>query len=80
MNLIVPLFVEALTPDNSVEQWRLLFLIHAGMLASASIVFCFFGSGQPASWTRNQIPQGAHDRDDVMKLSPSVGDANDSDE
>uniref|UniRef100_A0A914X275 Major facilitator superfamily (MFS) profile domain-containing protein n=1 Tax=Plectus sambesii TaxID=2011161 RepID=A0A914X275_9BILA len=72
--LIVPLVVEALTPENSVEQWRLLFFVHAGMLAFASVLFCFFGSGQPAIWAQNQTVQGDHEQDGVMKLPPPFGD------
>lgn len=49
--LIVPLVVDLLTEENTVEEWRVVFLIHAGILLWANAVFCFFGSAKPAPWT-----------------------------
>jgi len=48
--LTVPFFVYALTPDNTANQWRWVFVANAGLLFAATVVFSILGSGMPADF------------------------------
>ncbi|CAI4225561.1 unnamed protein product [Auanema sp. JU1783] len=54
---IEPLLVYLLCPDNTLIQWRVVFLIHGFLLIGGNIVFCLFATDKPADFTkpRNRV-------------------------
>uniref|UniRef100_A0A914XIQ3 Major facilitator superfamily (MFS) profile domain-containing protein n=1 Tax=Plectus sambesii TaxID=2011161 RepID=A0A914XIQ3_9BILA len=48
--LILPFVVGALAPNNLATEWRIIFLINAGILLLANAFFCLFGSAERAEW------------------------------
>ncbi|KAI6203833.1 hypothetical protein M3Y94_00602400 [Aphelenchoides besseyi] len=49
--LIVPFVVDGLTPNNTAEEWRLVFLFCAGTLVISNLLFVLMCSAEPAYWT-----------------------------
>jgi hypothetical protein len=56
--LLVPLIVDGVAVNNSRQEWRIVFLIHAGILISANLFFCVFGSAKAANWARDSSIDG----------------------
>jgi hypothetical protein len=50
--LTVPLFVYALTPNNTADEWSIVFISHAILLFLANAIFCLIGSGKAAPFTK----------------------------
>ncbi|CAD5227345.1 unnamed protein product [Bursaphelenchus xylophilus] len=53
--LIVPFLVDGVTPENTPEQWRIVFLTVAGVLVVSNLMFCIMCSADPAPWTGNDF-------------------------
>uniref|UniRef100_A0A914WPG8 Major facilitator superfamily (MFS) profile domain-containing protein n=1 Tax=Plectus sambesii TaxID=2011161 RepID=A0A914WPG8_9BILA len=76
--LIMPLLVQALTPNNSEGEWRLVYLIHAAIMGVGGVFFFVFGSGDPAEWallpaTPNDIkPEHLGAVEYIPTMKPSV--------
>ncbi|KAH7717296.1 Protein T27D12.1 a [Aphelenchoides avenae] len=54
MILLVPLIVNTITIDNTVEQWSWAFRTIAGIMIACNIFYCFFASGEPCEWAKVQ--------------------------
>ncbi|KAI6174934.1 hypothetical protein M3Y97_00976300 [Aphelenchoides bicaudatus] len=57
--LIVPFIVDGLTPNNAPEEWRYVFLVAAGILCAADLLFVIMCSANPASWTTDEFSREA---------------------
>jgi hypothetical protein len=51
--LVVPLLVENVAIDNTIEQWAIVFYVVAAVMIGTHIFFLIFASGQPAVWTND---------------------------
>ncbi|GMT12140.1 hypothetical protein PFISCL1PPCAC_3437 [Pristionchus fissidentatus] len=49
---VVPFIVNALTPNNTQEEWSVVFFIIAVMEIVTNIIFCIFVKGEPCEWTK----------------------------
>ncbi|KAH7705138.1 Protein F41C3.2 [Aphelenchoides avenae] len=52
IKLGIPLLVVLLAPDNTVQQWSMVFWIMVGLVVIATLVFDFTAEGEPLPWTR----------------------------
>ncbi|GMS87093.1 hypothetical protein PENTCL1PPCAC_9268, partial [Pristionchus entomophagus] len=50
--IVVPFMVSVLTPNNTQEEWRWVFVITAVVQLMSNILFCLFIRGEPCEWTR----------------------------
>ncbi|KAI6240171.1 hypothetical protein M3Y99_00504500 [Aphelenchoides fujianensis] len=57
--LIVPLIVNGIAPDSTPEQWRIVFLITAGVLVVTNLLFVVMASAEPAYWTTEEFSRSA---------------------
>lgn len=48
--LTLPYVVRLLCPDGTLDQWRVVFRLIAGLLVITNGIFCLFGQGIPSSW------------------------------
>ncbi|KAI6205293.1 MFS domain-containing protein [Aphelenchoides besseyi] len=48
--LIVPFFVSLVAPDNTIAQWRVVFISACAVLFVTNVIFCFLCSATPAPW------------------------------
>jgi ACS family sodium-dependent inorganic phosphate cotransporter-like MFS transporter 5 len=55
--LFVPIIVQTMAPTNSEQEWHHVFLLHGSLLVVGNVVFCIFGSGQPAAWALDSWSQ-----------------------
>uniref|UniRef100_A0A8R1DNQ7 MFS domain-containing protein n=2 Tax=Caenorhabditis japonica TaxID=281687 RepID=A0A8R1DNQ7_CAEJA len=53
--LIVPFFVNALTKNNTQEEWKWVFLITGAVMVVTNIIFCIFVKGEPCEWTSDNF-------------------------
>uniref|UniRef100_A0A914EMZ1 Major facilitator superfamily (MFS) profile domain-containing protein n=1 Tax=Acrobeloides nanus TaxID=290746 RepID=A0A914EMZ1_9BILA len=53
--LIVPLMVNSIDEYNNQAEWRLIFIITAGVLVGTNIIFVIIGSAQPSYWTKEEF-------------------------
>ncbi|CAA93878.1 Major facilitator superfamily (MFS) profile domain-containing protein [Caenorhabditis elegans] len=53
--LIVPFFVNALTPNNTQEEWKYVFLITGAVMVITNIFFVIFVRGDPCEWTSDSF-------------------------
>ncbi|GMS89700.1 hypothetical protein PENTCL1PPCAC_11875, partial [Pristionchus entomophagus] len=53
--LIGSFIVPALTPDNTFDQWRSVFMMYAGLLVLSNTIFVIFVKAEPAKWTRSIV-------------------------
>ncbi|CAI5442761.1 unnamed protein product [Caenorhabditis angaria] len=53
--LIVPFFVNALTPHNTQEEWKWVFIITAAVMFITNFVFFIFVRGEPCEWTADNF-------------------------
>lgn len=51
--LTVPFIVTSLTPNGLSDEWYHVFIIHAGSLFITNMLFCKFGKGTAAAFTRS---------------------------
>ncbi|KAL3997202.1 putative integral membrane protein [Acanthocheilonema viteae] len=51
--LTVPFIVTLLTPNSLSEEWYYVFLLHASFLFITNVIFCKFGKGTTALFTRS---------------------------
>ncbi|KAF8362334.1 hypothetical protein PRIPAC_89257, partial [Pristionchus pacificus] len=49
---VIPFIVGALTPDNTQDQWRIVFFIIAAIEIVTNVIFCVFVRGEPLEWTK----------------------------
>ncbi|GMR39626.1 hypothetical protein PMAYCL1PPCAC_09821 [Pristionchus mayeri] len=49
---VIPFIVDVLTPNNTQEEWRIIFWIIAAVAIITNIVFCVFVKGEPCEWTK----------------------------
>ncbi|ETN80232.1 transporter, major facilitator family protein [Necator americanus] len=49
--LLEPFVVNAIISENTFEDWRNCFLIHAGILLLCNVIFCIWADAKPAPWT-----------------------------
>ncbi|CAD6184873.1 unnamed protein product [Caenorhabditis auriculariae] len=49
--LVEPFIVNNIVKENTYEDWRNCFLVHAALLLVVNVVFCVFADATPASWT-----------------------------
>ncbi|GMT19989.1 hypothetical protein PFISCL1PPCAC_11285, partial [Pristionchus fissidentatus] len=55
MSLLIGSFiVPALTPQNTFDQWRNVFMIYAALLVLSNTIFVIFVRAEPAKWTREK--------------------------
>ncbi|KAI1722062.1 major facilitator superfamily domain-containing protein [Ditylenchus destructor] len=67
---VVPIGVFLLTVDNSMRQWRLIFLIIAVVLSLSAAIFLILGRGQPSSWAHNSWdPTATHKMRSTQPIS-----------
>ncbi|VDK29052.1 unnamed protein product [Gongylonema pulchrum] len=52
--LVLPVFVEAMAPDNTPHQWSIILLIICGIVIACTTMFAFVGEGEPAWWTKQE--------------------------
>ncbi|GBN68353.1 Putative inorganic phosphate cotransporter [Araneus ventricosus] len=65
---IAPLVVGALTnEENTLRQWRIVFIMTACILAFASVVFIFFSSSEKQDWAE-QEPSKAEENDEILTV------------
>ncbi|CAB3403789.1 unnamed protein product [Caenorhabditis bovis] len=53
--LIVPFVVNALTHNNTQEEWSWVFLITAAVMVVTNLIFCVFVRGEPCEWTSDDF-------------------------
>lgn len=53
--LLIPFFVFTLTPNNEPSGWSCVFFLLALLLIICNGIFCIFGSGYPATFTKVSI-------------------------
>uniref|UniRef100_A0A914V8C5 Major facilitator superfamily (MFS) profile domain-containing protein n=1 Tax=Plectus sambesii TaxID=2011161 RepID=A0A914V8C5_9BILA len=68
--LFVPIIVQMLAPNNSEQEWHQVFMIHGALLVVGNVVFCLFGSGQPAPWALDSWPQKSQTSANLPKIAP----------
>ncbi|CAJ0573498.1 unnamed protein product, partial [Mesorhabditis spiculigera] len=49
---LVPFVVGPLTPGNTPEEWRVVFMTLGGVMAICNVIFCIFVRGEPCEWTK----------------------------
>jgi MFS family permease len=54
--LYVPFLVSTIAPDNTIEQWRLVFISVFVVLSLTNAVFCILCSSEPQPWAITQSP------------------------
>ncbi|XP_054286472.1 putative inorganic phosphate cotransporter isoform X3 [Macrosteles quadrilineatus] len=59
--IVTPYLAGLLIPDNTMEQWRMVFLIVAAVLVLTNLVYIFTGSGEVQYWN-DPPPQPKEDR------------------
>ncbi|CAJ0963283.1 unnamed protein product, partial [Mesorhabditis belari] len=52
---LVPFFVTPMTPNNTAEEWRVVFLCLGGVMAICNVIFCIFVRGEPCEWTKEDF-------------------------
>ncbi|GMR42721.1 hypothetical protein PMAYCL1PPCAC_12916, partial [Pristionchus mayeri] len=73
MSLLIGSFiVPALTPQNTFDQWRSVFMFYAVLLVLFNTIFVIFVNSEPAKWTRNTEPI------DIESQAPSETSSSDS--
>ncbi|CAI5442760.1 unnamed protein product [Caenorhabditis angaria] len=77
--IIVPFFVNALTPNETQEEWSHVFFITAAVLIITNIIFLIFVRGEPCSWTSHQndslvpeIQSGKYRKRREISFSPDI--------
>lgn len=55
--LILPLLVSLLAPDNTSQQWSVIFFIIVGLMVVCNGFFFFVGKASPAPWTKTNSQQ-----------------------
>ncbi|CAI5451204.1 unnamed protein product [Caenorhabditis angaria] len=53
--LLCPILVSFLLKDGTIEEWRMVFFVHAGILIVCNAFFCWFATAKPAPWTDRSI-------------------------
>ncbi|GMT17068.1 hypothetical protein PFISCL1PPCAC_8365, partial [Pristionchus fissidentatus] len=56
---VVPFIVNALTPNNTQDEWRIVFFIIAAIEIVTNLIFCIFVKGEPCEWTKIDKSHGA---------------------
>uniref|UniRef100_A0A914VPZ2 Major facilitator superfamily (MFS) profile domain-containing protein n=1 Tax=Plectus sambesii TaxID=2011161 RepID=A0A914VPZ2_9BILA len=72
MVLVVSLIVDGVAVNNAMEEWRIVFLIHAGLLIGANLFFCVFGSAKAADWARDAVIDGQNIEWAIGMRSPAT--------
>lgn len=49
--IVVPFLVNGIAPNSTPEEWRWVFLVTAGTLCFANLLFGLMCSAEPAYWT-----------------------------
>ncbi|CAJ0574971.1 unnamed protein product, partial [Mesorhabditis spiculigera] len=62
---IEPTLIFIFCRNNTLAEWRIVFLIHGGLLIGGNIIFCFFATDKPAKFTYTQA-----DETDELKQEP----------
>uniref|UniRef100_A0A1I7XQE1 MFS domain-containing protein n=1 Tax=Heterorhabditis bacteriophora TaxID=37862 RepID=A0A1I7XQE1_HETBA len=52
--LVVPFIVNSLTPNNTQEEWRWVFIFTAAILTVTNLIFLMFVKGEPCEWTKDE--------------------------
>ncbi|GMS87091.1 hypothetical protein PENTCL1PPCAC_9266, partial [Pristionchus entomophagus] len=52
--IVVPFLVNALTPNNTQDEWRWVFVITLGVQVVTNLVFCILIRGEPCEWTEDE--------------------------
>ncbi|VDK43371.1 unnamed protein product [Gongylonema pulchrum] len=55
--LILPLLVSLLAPDNTSQQWSVIFYIIIALMVLSNGFFFFVGEASPAPWTKTNSQQ-----------------------
>jgi putative effector of murein hydrolase LrgA (UPF0299 family) len=55
--LLLPLIVGVLTPNNLPSEWSIIFIATAVAIVTGTCVFCCFGDGKAAEWTKIDVKQ-----------------------
>lgn len=51
---IEPLLVYLICSHNTLEEWRIVFMIHGFLLIFGNCIFCYFATDEPADFTKHQ--------------------------
>lgn len=62
---IEPLLIFLVCQHNTLAEWRIVFMIHGFLLIGGNIIFCFFATDKPASFTHVTL-----ETDSEMKVVP----------
>lgn len=57
--LIVPFMVTGVAPNNTAEEWNMVFIITAGILVVTNGIFIIMCSADPAHWTTDEFSRNA---------------------
>ncbi|CAB3396693.1 unnamed protein product [Caenorhabditis bovis] len=55
--LACPILVGLILEAGTLQEWRIVFLLHAGILFLSNAFFCWFATAQPAPWTNREISE-----------------------
>lgn len=64
--IITPYIVGILTPNQTVQEWRLVFWIVLGVFLVSNIIFVLYASGEPQPWND---PDFLKDEESAQKKS-----------
>lgn len=53
--LLVPILVNWMAPNNTIEEWRYVFFVVFFILFFTNLIFCRYCSATPALWAINRI-------------------------
>ncbi|CAB05257.2 Major facilitator superfamily (MFS) profile domain-containing protein [Caenorhabditis elegans] len=57
--LLCPILVSFLLRHGTITEWRLVFFVHAGILAACNLIFCLLATAKPAPWTDRTLKPSA---------------------
>jgi hypothetical protein len=52
---MVPMIVNALTPNNTRQEWALAFYVLGGIMVACNIFYCFFASAKLQPWATAEV-------------------------
>ncbi|KAK9496798.1 hypothetical protein O3M35_012991 [Rhynocoris fuscipes] len=69
--MVAPVLVGGLTPNRTLEEWRLVFWVMAVVLVTSNFFFVFWGSGEIQYW--NEPPKNTNIQEEKNKKTNTNG-------
>uniref|UniRef100_A0A914YV70 MFS transporter n=1 Tax=Panagrolaimus superbus TaxID=310955 RepID=A0A914YV70_9BILA len=73
--LLVPFIIYAIAPNNTASEWSIIFYIFAATLIITNIIFVALGSGEPAAFTGNLLPENDLVANNGEQMKPIIKDS-----